>query len=307
MTGADDPLAPYRRRLLGLAYRMLGSRADAEDIVQDTYLRYRNASCIDNVEAWLVTTVTHQCIDRTRGARARREVYVGSWLPEPVLNEAELSPETAMELADDLSFALLLVLQRLSSAERAAFLLHDVFEVNFAEVSAILGKSSEACRQLAVRARRTVRKNRPVEAWSRSHPSGVLAAFGEALASGDLQRIVSLLKADAMLIADGGGLKLTALNPIVGADRIARYFAGVRRKFPVDPERIRWETASINGAPGMVIFLDGMVDQTMSIEAGDGRIASIYIVRNPQKLEWIGKEIVPLRAPFQKCAAENLQ
>ena len=307
MTGADDPLAPYRRRLLGLAYRMLGSRADAEDIVQDTYLRYRAASHIDNVEAWLVTTVTRQCIDRIRGARARREVYVGSWLPEPVVNEADLSPETAMELADDLSFALLLVLQRLSAAERAAFLLHDIFDLSFAEVSAILGKSSEACRQLAARARRAVRKERPAEAWSRPRPSGVLAAFGEALASSDLQRIVSLLKAEAVLIADGGGMKLTAINPIVGADRIARYFAGVRRKFTVDPDRIRWETALINGAPGMVIFLDGKIEQTMSIEAEDDVISSIYIIRNPQKLEWIGKEIVPRQASFHNFDVGSLQ
>lgn len=307
MAGPDDPLAPYRRRLLGLAYRMLGSRADAEDIVQDTYLRYRNASHIGNVEAWLVTTVTHQCIDRIRSARAKREVYVGSWLPEPVLNEAELSPETAMELADDLSFALLLVLQRLSPAERAAFLLHDIFELSFAEVSAILGKSSVACRQLAARARRTVREKRPVAAWSRSRPSDVLAAFGEALASGDLQRIVRLLNADAVLIADGGGMKLTALNPIVGADRIARYFAGVRRKFPVDSDRIRWEAALINGVPGMVIFLDGKVEQTMSIEAADDGIASIYIIRNPRKLEWIAKELGPRQASFHNCAGENLQ
>lgn len=307
MTRAEDPLAPYRGRLLGLAYRMLGSRADAEDVVQDVYLRYHDASGLDNVEAWLVTTVTRQCIDRIRSARARREVYVGQWLPEPVLDEAELSPQTAMELADDLSFALLIVLQRLSPSERAAFLLHDIFDLSFAEVAAILGKSEVACRQLATRARKAVTGKPPVRPGPRTGRTDILAAFGKAVASGDPQQMVSLLKEDAVLVADGGGMKLTALNPITGADRIARFFAGIMRKFSVDPNRISWEATSINGAPGMVTFLDGEVEQATILVAEGDRISSIYIVRNPEKLERIGKDVVRRSAFVHNPIVESLQ
>ncbi|MGA7803333.1 sigma-70 family RNA polymerase sigma factor, partial [Bradyrhizobium sp.] len=156
-----DPLALHRGRLLGLAYRMLGSRSDAEDVVQDAYLRFAGARDVQNTEAFLVTIVTRLCLDRLKSARAQREVYVGPWLPEPVFDASGLSAEAATELADDLSFALLLALDRLSPLERAAFLLHDVFDRPFAEVAAMLDRSEAACRQLAARARRGVREERP--------------------------------------------------------------------------------------------------------------------------------------------------
>jgi RNA polymerase sigma-70 factor (ECF subfamily) len=150
---SGDPLSPHRGKLLGLAYRMLGSRADAEDVLQDAYLRFASARDVANAEAFLVTIVTRLCLDRLKSARARREIYVGPWLPEPVLDADTLSPHAATELADDLSFALMLALERLSPAERAAFLLHDVFDAPFAEIASALGKSEAACRQLAARAR----------------------------------------------------------------------------------------------------------------------------------------------------------
>ena len=156
-----DPIAPYRPRLLGLGYRMLGSRSDAEDVVQDAYLRFIGADDVRNPEAFLVTIVTRLCLDRRKSAKAQREIYVGPWLPEPVFDTDGLSTEATTELADDLSFALLLALDRLSPQERAAFLLHDVFDIPFSEIATMIGRNEAACRQLATRARRAVRDERP--------------------------------------------------------------------------------------------------------------------------------------------------
>ena len=182
----DDPLAPYRGRLLGLAYRMLGSRSDAEDIVQDAYLRFAGASDIRNPEAFLVTIVTRLCLDRLKSAKAQREVYVGPWLPEPVCDAERLSADAATELADDLSFALLLALDRLSPMERATFLLHDVFDTPFSEIAAMLDRSEASCRQLASRARRAVRDDRPTPAATPDNHARLLMAFGEAVTSGNV-------------------------------------------------------------------------------------------------------------------------
>src|SRR3569832_1406809 len=188
-----DPLAPYRRRLLGLAYRMLGSRSDAEDVVQDAYLRYVDAHDVRNTEAFLVTVATRLCLDRLKSARAQREIYVGPWLPEPVFDAEGLSADAATELADDLSFALMLALDRLSPLERAAFLLHDVFDTPFAEIAAMLDRTAASCRQLASRARRAARDDRPPPAAPPDSHARLLQAFGEAVASGDVARLAELL------------------------------------------------------------------------------------------------------------------
>src|SRR6476620_4389314 len=181
-----DPLAPHRGRLLGLAYRMLGSRSDAEDIVQDAYLRFAGASDVHNPEAFLVTIVTRLCLDRLKSAKAQREVYVGPWLPEPVFDAAGLSAAAATELADDLSFALLLALDRLSPLERAAFLRHDVFDTPFPEIAAMLDRTEAACRQLASRSRRAVRDDRPAPVATPDNYARLLQAFGEAVTSGNI-------------------------------------------------------------------------------------------------------------------------
>src|SRR5437868_7567102 len=175
----DDPLAPHRGRLLGLAYRMLGSRSDAEDVVQDAYLRFAGAHGVHNPEAFLVTIVTRLCLDRLKSAKAQREIYVGPWLPEPVFDAESLSAEAATELADDLSFALLLALDRLSPLERAAFLLHDVFDMPFADVARTLDRTEAACRQLATHARQAVRKERPAPPAPPESHAKLLAAFNE--------------------------------------------------------------------------------------------------------------------------------
>ena len=278
----DDPLAPYRGRLLGLAYRMLGSRSDAEDVVQDAYIRFAGAHDIHNPEAFLVTIVTRLCLDRLKSAKAQREVYVGPWLPEPVFDAQDLSAGSATELADDLSFALLLALDRLSPMERAAFLLHDVFDTPFADVARMIDRSEAACRQLAARARRAVRDERPTPTAAPENHARLLQAFAEAASSGDTSRLVGLSREDAILIADSAGRKAAPINHVVGADKIARFFIGVANKNAGRDVRI--VPMMINGNAGALLYLDGEADHTVSMAIDGERIAAIYIVRNPDKL-----------------------
>lgn len=278
----NDPLAPHRGRLLGLAYRMLGSRSDAEDVVQDAYLRFAGARDVHNPEAFLVTVVTRLCLDRLKSAKAQREIYVGPWLPEPVFDAEGLSADAATELADDLSFALLLALDRLSPMERAAFLLHDVFDTPFSEVAAMLDRTEASCRQLASRARRAVRDNRPTPTRAPDNHARLLQAFSEAVASGNVAQLAALLREDAVALTDGGGRKTAARNPIMGAEKIARFFIGIATKNAGHDMRI--EPAMINGAAGALLYLDGELDNTMSMAISGDKIAAIYIVRNPDKL-----------------------
>jgi RNA polymerase sigma-70 factor (ECF subfamily) len=280
-----DPMAPYRGRLLGLAYRMLGSRSDAEDVVQDAYLRFAGAQEVQNPEAFLVTVATRLCLDRLRSAKAQREIYVGPWLPEPVFDAEGLSPDAATELADDLSFALMLALDRLSPLERAAFLLHDVFDLQFAEVAQMIDRTEAACRQLATRARRAVREARPAPPAPPDNHARLLSAFGEAVVSGDVSRLAGMLRDDAVALTDGGGRKTAALNPIKGADKIARFFVSLAAKNA--DRNVRIEPTVINGILGALIYIDGEVDHSVSMAIDGERIAAIYIVRNPDKLRHV--------------------
>ncbi|WP_395646674.1 sigma-70 family RNA polymerase sigma factor [Terricaulis sp.] len=275
---------PHRGRLTGLAYRMLGSRADAEDVVQDAFLRWSHAPRDDvaNPEAYLTRITTRLCIDRLKSAQARREVYVGPWLPEPVLDADALSPHSHAELADDLSFALLLALDRLTPAERAAFLLHDVFDAPFSEVAETLEKSEAACRQLAARARKAVRGAHGEPRPPQGEHERLLAAFAQAASSGDLSDLKALLAEHVVTLSDGGGRKSAALNPIFGADKTARFILGIRRK--IAESEVTVSVACINGAPGLLVYLDGALDQAQTIAVENGRIAALYIVRNPDKL-----------------------
>ena len=284
-----DPMAPYRGRLLGLAYRMLGSRSDAEDVVQDAYLRFAGAREVQNPEAFLVTVVTRLCLDRLRSAKAQREIYVGPWLPEPVVDAEGLSPDAATEFADDLSFALLLALDRLSPLERAAFLLHDVFDIQFAEVAQMIDRTEVACRQLATRARRAVREARPAPPAPPDNHARLLSAFGEAVVSGDVSRLAGMLREDAIALTDGGGRKTAALNPIKGADKIARFFVSLAAKNA--DRNVRIEPVVINGILGARIYIDGKVDHSVSMAIDGERIAAIYIVRNPDKLRHVPDRI----------------
>ncbi len=293
MTALAAQFEASRPRLMGLAYRMLGSRSDAEDILQDAYLRVLEvpAEKVDNAEAYLMTVVSRLCLDQARSARARREVYVGPWLPEPLVGEERASPETIVALADDLSFALLVTLQTLSPAERAAFLLHDVFDHSFKEVAETLGRSEAACRQLAARARKAITAGRPAKPAEPAAHKALLHSFIEAMVSGDMSRMTALLKADVVTYSDGGGAKLAALRPIFGADKVARFYLGLARKHHERGGTSRWVEQTINGQPGLVVFVDEELDHTLTIAVDDGRISAIYVVRNPAKLTQVMAQV----------------
>ena len=292
-----DPAAsfePHRRRLLGLAYRMLGSMADAEDAVQEAYLRWHGANrdAVSDPKAFLMTTTARICLDLLTSARARREEYVGPWLPEPVLDTPSLAPDSHTELAEDLSVALLLTLDRLSPLERAAFLLHDVFDFSFSEVAAALDRSEAACRQLAARARAHVREVRPRGAAAVEAPGRIdakheqlLNTFIAATRSGDLAALTHLLTADVRVVTDGGGKVAAALNVLDGVDRAAPFLIGAARKGWRDDYTLR--LATINNLPGVIIDSPGGVVQTSAFEIEDGRVRALYVVRNPDKLKHV--------------------
>jgi RNA polymerase sigma-70 factor (ECF subfamily) len=292
----DASFEPYRRRLVGLAYRMLGSMADAEDAVQETYLRWHEADRdhVSNPRAFLMTTTTRICLDMLKSARARHEEYVGPWLPEPVVDTAALAPDSRTELAEDLSIALLLTFDRLSPLERAAFLLHDVFDFSFSEVAKALQRSDATCRQLAARARGHVRQSRPRGAIVPATRSGevdpkhakLMSAFAAATQSGDLNALTELLASDVRIVTDGGGKVRAALNVIEGADRAARFLIDVTRERPDAWWRkdFRSRFATINGLPGVIVEGSEGAVQTAAIEIEGDVIRAIYVVRNPDKL-----------------------
>ena len=290
-----DPSAsfePHRRRLLGLAYRMLGSMAEAEDAVQEAYLRWHDADreSVAEPRAFLITTTTRICLDVLKSARVRREEYVGPWLPDPVTDTAALAPDTQTEMAEDLSVALLLALDRLSPLERAAFLLHDVFDYSFTQVADTLGRNEAACRQLASRARTRVREARPAGALQTRAGSSeidakhaeLLSAFITASRSGDVSTLTRLLASDAKFVSDGGGKVPAALNVIEGAERVAALLVGFVRKGWTDDTTIRFER--INGLPGLILSWPNGLVQTNAFEIEGDVVKAIYVVRNPEKL-----------------------
>jgi RNA polymerase sigma-70 factor, ECF subfamily len=276
-----------RRRLVGLGYRMLGSVADAEDLVQETYLRWQRAdrSTIHEPSAWLSTTMTRLCIDTLRARTSRRETYVGPWLPEPVQTAApdRDSAEHALEMADDLSVAFLLLLERLGPEERAAFLLHDVFDAEYPAIAEALGKSDAAIRQMVSRARNRLSDDRPRYNATLAAQRDLAQRFRDAVLQNDAQALLTLFKPDATLISDGGGKALAALRPIYGADKIIRFFVGVARK--QNFAEFEFEPGWINDAPGFVMrTADAAVFATVALEIDDGHIATLYLTRNPDKL-----------------------
>jgi RNA polymerase sigma-70 factor (ECF subfamily) len=292
MSNPAASFEPYRRRLLGLAYRMLGSMADAEDAVQETYLRWHaaNRDSVLDPRAFLMTTTTRICLDLLTSARARREEYVGPWLPEPVLDTAALAPDSRAELAEDLSVALLLTLDRLSPLERAAFLLHDVFDFSFSEVATALDRREAACRQLAARARAHVRAMRPRGATApppRANETGathaqLMSAFVAATRTGDLEALTRLLADDVRVVTDGGGKVPAALNVLDGAERAARFLVGAARKGWREDFTLRF--AAINGLPGVIVDSPEGPVQTVAFDIDGDMIRALYVVRNPDKL-----------------------
>jgi len=275
---------------------MLGSMADAEDAVQETYLRWHAADRdrVSHPRAFLMTTTTRICLDMLTSARARREQYVGPWLPEPILDTAALAPDSRTELAEDLSIALLLILDQMSPLERAAFLLHDVFDFSFGEVATTLDRSESACRKLATRARTHVRALRPRAAATRTPRSGridakhaqLMSAFGAATQSGDLNALTQLLASDVRIVTDGGGKVRAALDVIEGVDRAARFLIEVSRKRAGAWWRDEFRTrfATVNGLPGIIVDAPEGPVQTAAFEIEGDVIRALYLVRNPDKL-----------------------
>lgn len=280
----DDAAAtfePHRRYLAGVAYRMLGAVSEAEDVVQDAFLRWRGAprAEVADPRAYLARVVTRLCLDRLKSARARRELYPGTWLPEPLPEPFVAAPA---DVADDVSVALLMTLERLSPLERAAFLLHDVFDMDYAAIADALDRSEAACRQLAARGREHVREQRPRFQPSRDAELRLLGAVAAAMSTGDVDALAEVLAEDAVLYSDGGGKRAAALNPIFGRAKILRFLHGVKRKRALPaPAQVR--LARLNGLPGFVLDLDEGVE-TIALAASGDHIAAIYIVRNPDKL-----------------------
>lgn len=287
-TGNDDRTALFneqRRLLFSIAYRMVGSVSDAEDIVQETYLRWSQADTTDiqSAKGYLTTTATRLAIDHLRSARVRREVYVGPWLPEPLVGVGADDPASAIEVADSLSTAFLVLLERLTPSQRAAFLLREVFGFEYSEVAIVVRTSEANARQLVQRAKQHVAAGRPRFDSNARHADQLTRRFLEACKSGHLDGLVSMLSSEAIAWADGGGKFAAARQPIVGADRVARFAASVVRKWTESGDvRI----APVNGGLGLVFVAGGRLRavMTIAVEATSDRVERVFIVVNPDKL-----------------------
>ena len=274
--------AENRARLWSIAYRMLGSRAEADDAVQEAYLRWHDAR-IDEIrapQAWLVTTTTRLCIDRLKQLRAERERYVGPWLPEPIVDEGA-EPDQAASLASDLSVAMLAVLERLAPEERAAFLLHEMFDSGYDDIARILGKSEVACRQIVSRARKRVHEARPRVQVPEEAKRRVLDQFMRAIEAQDEKALLRLLAPDAAWTSDGGGKASAARRVLVGAAKVAKFGANIFRKVIGD---IEFRPVIVNGEPGRATFHRGQLYSVWSIRTDGRRVLDVYVVMNPEKL-----------------------
>jgi RNA polymerase sigma-70 factor (ECF subfamily) len=283
-----DAFFEHRGHLFGVAYRMLGRRADAEDAVQEAWLRYQAAdtSAVEDLRAWLTTVVGRLCLDQLRSARVRREAYVGPWLPEPIIErmpDEGADPAETVALAESVSFALLLVLDALGPEQRVAFVLHDVFGVPFADVASTLGTTAENARQLASRGRRAVAAGERRHTTDRARQAEALAAFTAAARDGDLDALVKVLAPDVVALGDGGGLASAARRPVLGADAVARLVAGLFRRAERDGYTI--EPVLVNGDLGLLVRGGGalIAATTLAVDP-DGRITGVYNQLNPQKL-----------------------
>lgn len=290
MSESDAVFEEHRPMLTRLAYRMLGSLADADDVLQESYLRWSSADRAEvrSPRAFLSAIVTRLCIDFRRAVEARKESYVGPWLPEPVI-ELE-TPDGRIEAAETVSLAFLVVLENLSPVERAAYLLRRVFDYGYDEIAEILGKSEPACRQLVSRAEERVRERRPRFEPDPSDAERITNAFLKTLQSGDMDGLVNLLAADATMYSDSGGKVPAALLPVVGADRVARFFLGLMKKAPADLEirRVR-----VNGQPGLMALSQGEIVNVLTLDIVDGRVAACYVIRNPEKLTRVEAQLRP--------------
>jgi len=298
----------HRAHLLNIAYRMLGEMAAAEDLVQEAWLRWQRTDGQDirDPRAWLSAATVRLSLDALRKVRARRESYVGPWLPEPLLPDdtrafAADAPAARAELASDLSLALLHVLERLSPEERTALILHDAFDCDYAEIATMLDKNEAACRKLVSRARERVKADRPRYTTSKDAHRDLLMRFAKASSSSDPQEMMALLAPDAIAYTDGGGRVAAALNPIYGPDKIARFIHGLGRKFYADAT-LSMDMTELNGQPALVVRNGDEMLGTMAIETDGEKITTLYGLRNPDKLQRL-MDLLKLNAPGSSSPA----
>lgn len=281
----------YRPLLFSIAYRMLGSAVEAEDIVQEAYLRYSAAprSEIRSLKSYLTTTTARLCIDHLKSARVEREQYIGPWLPEPVLTDSEITtPLDATERLESVSIAFLMLLECLSPQERAVFLLHEVFDYDYEEISEIIDKSAANCRQILHRAKEQISQGRPRFEPSRETHKQLTESFFAAVQSGDLNMLTNILAEDAVIRSDGGGKVRAALRPIVGRDAVVRFIFGLLKKAPED---FRITFAEVNGRPALLSWLGERLFDVVDFEIADGKIKELHFILNPDKLAYILRQI----------------
>lgn len=287
-TGAEagDPFTTHRSLLFTVAYEMLGSAADAEDVVQDAWLKWDKVDRdeVRDPRAFLVRVVSRTALDRLRTVSRRREDYVGPWLPEPLVTARDVAED--VELADSVSIAMMLVLETLTPTERAVFVLREVFGLDYDELAEAVDKSPASVRQIAHRARSHVAARRPRGDVKPEQARDVFEAFQRAVTTGNLQGLVDVLAPDVVMLGDGGGIKQALAHPVLGADKVSRLLMGGFGKFGA----ITFSPVDINGRPALIVHLDGEVDSILTVEVEDGRVTGVYAVRNPEKLSRIGAE-----------------
>jgi RNA polymerase sigma-70 factor (TIGR02957 family) len=284
---ATEAFVTLRNLLFTVAYEMLGSAADAEDVLQETWLKWAavdHATVLDQ-RAYLVKIATRQAITRLRALDRRKESYVGPWLPEPLLTSPDVAED--VELADSVSMAMLLVLETLTPTERAVFVLREVFDLAYDEIAEAVDKSAAAVRQIAHRARAHVAARRPRGVVSPAETRGAFKAFQRAIETGDLQSLLDVLAPDVVALADGGGIKRAVPRPIVGAEKVARAFAAGLRKVAAG---MSLEPVQVNGGPALIVRLNGEIDGVMAVRVEDGLVTGLYYVRNPEKLSRVERE-----------------
>lgn len=284
---ATDTFLSHRNLLFTVAYEMLGSAVDAEDVLQESWLRWSKVDLerVEDPRAYLVRITTRQALNRLRTMKRRRESYVGQWLPEPLLTTPDVAED--VELAESVSMALMLVLETLSPTERAVFVLREVFEVDYDEIAAAVDKTPAAVRQIAHRARKHVDARRPRKTVTPREARAAVESFRRALESRDPQRLLDVLAPDVVLLSDGGGFKQAAVRPVVGADKVTRFYLGGTAK---RGDVVTTEPTVLNGNPALLVFVNGEMDGTMAAHVEDGLITGLYYVRNPEKLTRVEAE-----------------
>jgi RNA polymerase sigma-70 factor (ECF subfamily) len=283
-----DPFVTHRRLLFTVAYQMLGSVSDAEDVVQESWVKWDGAdqASVRDPRAFLIRVVTRAALDRLRTVRRRREEYFGPWLPEPMLTSPDVAEN--VELAESLTMAMLLVLETLKPTERAVFVLREVFDLGYGELADAVGKSPAAVRQIAHRAREQVAARRPRGSTTRADAQRAREAFQRAIDTGDVQHLVDVLAPGVVALGDGGGVRQALPRPVVGADRVGRLFGGGLRMVG---SAMTAEPVEVNGWPALILRLDGELDSVMSLQVEDGLVTGIYTVRNPEKLSGFGRPV----------------